>query len=145
MRLERLNPGTVTLAAVASISKAIHDGKFLIMSVLTGHTLTLPAAVGSNAVFYFVETVAPTSATTVIKVQNSTDVMIGSLAVSATAGGTAFPTAAGSDTITENRTTTGGATAGGFVELVDIAPGVWNVRGVLNGSGTVATPFSSTV
>jgi hypothetical protein len=144
VRLERLNPGNVVLAAVLTMSKAIHDGKFSILSVLGGHTVTLPTSVGSGATFYFFESVAPTSNSTVIKVGNSTDIMQGSIGVTGTTSGV-FGTTTTSDTITENRTTTGGAVAGGWVELVDIIAGIWHVRGSLNGSGTVVTPFSATV
>src|SRR5262245_36526890 len=145
MRLARLNPGMVVLDATMTLSKAIHDGKVLILSVLTGHTITLPPAAASGARFRFYEKTAPTSGSTIVKVANAVDIMQGSMAIAVTAGGAAFPTAATSDTITENRTTTGGATAGGFFELEDVAVGVWSVRGVLNGSGAAATPFSATV
>lgn len=144
MRLQKLNPGTVLLAATQQISKAIHDGKYLLLNVLTGHTITLPKAVGSGALFRFFESVAPTSNTTVIKVIDSVDVMAGQISVSGTTTAS-FATAAASDTITLNRTTTGGASNGEWIELVDMLPGIWSVAGSLNGSGAVATPFSSGV
>jgi hypothetical protein len=56
-----------------------------------------------------------------------------------------FTPGANDDTITLNRTTTGGAQNGEWIQLVDIAPGSWWVSGVLMGSGAVATPFSATV
>ena len=46
MRLARLNPGFITLAVTVSLSKALHDGKTLLMNSLTGHTITLPQALG---------------------------------------------------------------------------------------------------
>jgi|SoiMethySBSTD1v2_1073268.scaffolds.fasta_scaffold369650_3 hypothetical protein len=146
MRLQRLNPGSVVMAAVQAISKALHDGKILVLNVLSGHTITLPAAVGSGATFTFIETVAPTSATTVIKVQNGIDVMMGSVRTSLGTGvGTNFPTAATSDTVTLNRGTTGGVSNGEWIQFIDVAPGFWLVEGALNGSGALATPFSATV
>ncbi len=138
------NPQVILLSATMSLSKAIHEDRFLLLNVLSGHTITLPAAVGSKARFVFFESVAPTSGSTIIKVANSTDIMQGNIGVTGTTNGT-FATTTTSDTITENRTTTGGALAGGWIELVDIQSGLWWVRGVLNGSGTVATPFSASV
>jgi hypothetical protein len=138
------NPQVILLAATMTPSKAIHEDRHLLLNVLGGHTITLPPALGSKARFAFFESVAPTSNQTVIKVANSTDIMQGSLGVTGTTSGT-FATTTTSDTITENRTTTGGALAGGWIELIDILSGIWAVRGVLNGSGTVATPFSATV
>lgn len=146
MRIARLNPGFVTLAATVSLSKGVHDGKTLLLSVLAGHTITLPPSAGSGCKLRFLETVAPTSNSNIIKVANSTDVLIGSLGISLSTGvGTIWPTGATSDTITENRTTSGGATNGGWIELEDVALGFWSVKGVLNGSGVLVTPFSATV
>ena len=55
-----------------------------------------------------------------------------------------FETAADSDTITFNGTTTGGI-KGATVELQDVAADLWSVRVVGAASGTEATPFSATV
>jgi len=145
MRLAKGNPNVYVLAAGASTaSKAIHDGAYVVLSALTGHTVTLPAAIGSRARFTFVTTVVPTSNSNIIKVANSVDRMIGQLSVSGTTTAS-FPAGATDDTITANRTTTGGATAGEILWVEDIQPGLWLVYGQLNGSGAVATPFSSTV
>lgn len=147
MRLQKLNPGMVTFPAGASpLSKALHDGKTLIWNSLTGHTFTLPAAVGSGAQFHIVETVAPTSNSNILKVANATDVFIGQARTSlATGVGTTFPTVAASDTITLNRGTQGGVSNGEVIDVEDVAPGVWLIDARLNGSGTLATPFSATV
>jgi hypothetical protein len=144
MRLARLNPGYVVADAVMSLSKALHDGKTVLLSVLTGHTITLPPATGSGCKFNFLERVAATSGNNVIKVANTTDVMIGSVTVVA-AVSNSFPTVAASDTVTLNRGTQGGATNGGWLLVEDVAPGFWAVSGQVNGSGTPATPFGATV
>lgn len=145
MRLQKLNPGVVAAGSTLSLSKALHDGKTILLDTAAGSTVTLPASAGTGAKFKFFESLAPTSNSHVIKVQNSTDVIQGTIAVAATAGGTAFPTTSTSDTVTLNRTTTGGATRGATIEFEDVAVGVWSVKGYTNGSGTVATPFSATV
>jgi hypothetical protein len=150
MRLARLNPGFVTLDATQSISKATHDGKTLLFNVAAGHTITLPAAVGTGCKLRFVTKTAATSGSNIVKVQNATDVIKGNLAISIAAGGAlsafqAEPTVAGADTVTMNRTTTGGAVAGDWLEFEDIAAGVWVVKGVLQGTAAPATPFTATV
>jgi hypothetical protein len=150
MRLARLNPGFITLSAVQSLSKALHDGKTLLLNVLTGHTITLPPALGSGCRLRFVSTVAANANSTIIKVQNTTDVLIGCAQISIAAGGAlscfqAAPTVAGADTLTLNRTTTGGAIAGEIIELEDVLAGFWAIEAVLNGTATPATPFSATV
>lgn|SRR5262245_4669150 len=150
MRLARLNPGFVTLDATQSLSKAIHDGKTMLFTALTGHTITLPQALGSGCRIQFITRIAATSNSNIVKVQNATDVMIGNLALTIAAGGAvsgfqASPTVAGADTITMNRTTTGGAVAGDWIIVEDVATGFWQVRGVLQATATPATPFSATV
>lgn len=144
MRLVKLNPGTVAAGSTLQLSKALHDGKTILLDTLTGSVVTLPPAVGTGARFRFFEKLAATSNSHIIKVQNAIDIMAGSIGVSSTVFN-AFATGATSDTITLNRTTTGGATNGGYIDLEDVAPGVWSVRGIVNGSGTAATPFSATV
>jgi hypothetical protein len=47
--------------------------------------------------------------------------------------------------VTLNGTTTGGVSIGDWVEFEDILGTGWAVRGVVNQSGTEATPFSDTV
>lgn len=111
------------------------------------YTQTLPAATGSGARFRFVVGAVNTS-NHLIKVTGN-DVMYGNIIANST-GDTPdlaqpWPTAADSDTITLNGTTTGGQAVGDFVELIDIAADKWLVFGVVTASGTEATPFSATV
>src|SRR5262249_58177519 len=102
-------------------AKVIEDGVYVVWTAVTGHTVTLPAAIGSRARFTFVTTVVPTSNSNIIKVANSVDRMIGQLSVSGTTTAS-FPAGATDDTITANRTTTGGATAGEILWVADIHP-----------------------
>lgn len=140
------NPQIIVMSAVQQISKAIHEDRMLIMNALAGHVITLPPALASKSRYYFYVTVAPTSNSNIIKVQNAIDVFKGQAAISlATGVGTLWPTAATSDTITANRTTSGGASDGEYYEFTDLAVGVWHVHVRLNGSGVLVTPFSATV
>ena len=120
-----------------------YNGYLTLMSRAAGITITLPAASGSQAVYRFLVITSLSSNSHIIKVANSTDIMVGTMAVAATTG-TAFSTLAASDTITMNATTQGGL-AGSYVEVQDVRTGFWIVRGCLVGSGTAATPFSATV
>jgi hypothetical protein len=56
-----------------------------------------------------------------------------------------WPTAADSDTITLDGTTTGGVAIGDWIEVQDIVADKWAVRGVTTSSGAEATPFSAAV
>jgi hypothetical protein len=147
-RLADTSGRLVAAGSALSVTEAAHDGKIILLDTATGSTCTLPASSGSGAVFRFVVSVVATSNSHVIKVANATDVMSGSIILSDTdtAGtATAFSTAASSDTVTLNRSTTGSVIKGEFVELVDIAAGFWAVNGVLANTGSGATPFSATV
>jgi hypothetical protein len=69
--------------------------------------------------------------------------MTGSASVGGTTG-SVFSTLPASDTLTMNGSTTGGL-AGSYVQVTDIASGIYLVSAALIGSGTPATPFSAAV
>jgi len=148
-----INPGVTTLTATGAITIAAHSGRTLNMAEVGGDaaaTFTLPAATGSGAVFKFVVGVVNTS-NYIIKVADATDTIDGMVIVQndSTAGGTAsliaWPTVAASDTITLDGTTTGGVQIGDYILLTDMIANQYVVSGMLNASGTEATPFSATV
>lgn len=136
-----------TLTASTTITAEQHDGQTLLMGASgAALTFTLPAALGTGAKFRFRVSVVNTS-NYVIQVANSTDVMAGGLIMcnDTDASVSGWETVAASDTITLNGTTTGGVNKGDWIELEDIASGVWGVAGTITGSGTEATPFSAAV
>ena len=142
----------VTLTADTTITNAAHAGRVLLMGEVGGDasaTFTLPAATGTGAEFKFIVSVVNTS-NYVIQVTGN-DTIDGSVVVTndSTDGGTAslisWPTVAASDTITLDGTTTGGVNIGDYVLLTDIATDQYTVSGLLNASGTEATPFSAAV
>ena len=142
----------VTLTADTTITNAAHAGRILLMGEVGGDasaTFTLPAATGTGAEFKFIVSVVNTS-NYVIQVTGD-DTIDGSVVVTndSTDGGTAslisWPTVAASDTITLNGTTTGGVNIGDYILLTDIATDQYSVSGLLNASGTEATPFSAAV
>lgn len=114
-----------------------------------GSTITLPGATGSGRIYRFVVTTLATTNSHILEVANATDIFEGSLSVADVdvggTGGGFFANGSTHDTITFNRTTTGLAAIGDFIEVQDIAVGVFAVRGQYQASGTIATPFSAAV
>jgi hypothetical protein len=135
---------SITAAAIA-LTEGTHDGKVITLNRAAGIAVTLPAAIGSGASFKLFVGTTITSGSITVKVVGN-DTMIGNAVIcndtDATVSG--FETAADSDTITFNGSTTGGI-KGDSIELIDIATDTWWVR--INGSstGAEATPFSATV
>lgn len=130
-------------------TQASDYAKQINLDTLTGSVVTLPAATGSGLKFRFVVTVKATSNSHIVKVANSSDAMQGmiiSTLVGTPTTNNIWPATAGtSDTITLNRTTTGSATVGEWIEVYDIATNVWQVFGVTTQTSGAATPFSATV
>jgi len=131
-----------------TVTQALHSDKIICLDTATGSVCTLPAASGTGSVFRFVVSVLATSNSHVVKVANASDTIAGIVEMvdTDTAGTTtAFATAATSDTITLNRSTTGSVTIGEWLELIDVKANVWAVRGQLSNTASGATPFSATV
>lgn len=132
-------------ASTLTVTKLLHDNKIVTLNRAAGIAVTLPAATGSGNWFRFYVGTTVTSNSTTIKVVGN-DTMSG-LAVSAADGGNTvngWETAADSDTITFDGTTTGGV-LGDFVELIDVAADKWSVRIISSSTGSEASPFSATV
>lgn len=144
----RASGRVVALATATTLSEETHADRVLRLTG-TGSSLaqTLPAATGSGARFYFVVGAVNTS-NHVIKVTGD-DILVGNIITNST-GDTPdlaqpWPTAADSDTITLNGTTTGGAKVADWIECIDAAADTWYIRGVTTSSGSEATPFSAGV
>lgn len=132
-------------AATLAVTEADHDSKVVTLNRAAGIAVTLPAATGSGTRLQFIIGTTVTSNSTTIKVTGN-DIMAGQAIVAQDAADTVvgFETAADSDTITLNGTTTGGI-KGDNIELIDIATDLWWVRVEGSATGTEATPFSATV
>lgn len=146
-RVADVSTRNVALNVSTAITELAHDGKNLIMGGAgAARTHTLPAATGSGARFRFYVG-AVNASNHIIKVTGD-DTMDGHIFVAsdnAANAALAFETAADSDTITLNGTTSGGAAIGDWVELVDIATDQWAVSGMVTETGTEVTPFSAAV
>lgn len=131
-------------AATVTITSADHEGKTITLNRAGGIAVTLPAATGSGARYRFVVGTTFTSSATIKVVGDDTMTGLALLAQDAADTAVVFETAATSDTITFNGTTTGGL-KGADVELIDIAADTWFVNVRSAATGTEATPFSATV
>jgi hypothetical protein len=142
------NNKLTTLATSTTLVPAIHRSKTLLLTG-TGSAFTqkLPPATGSGDKYGFVVGAVNTS-NHVINV-TTTDVMYGQVITCSTTDtpdlAQPWITAADSDTLTLNGTTTGGLAVGDAIEFTDIATGKWMVRGFTTTSGAEATPFSAAV
>lgn len=133
-----INHTTATLA----LDEDTHAGTTVLLNKADGITVTLPTSVGKGANYkFFVGTTFTSNG--VIQV-TTTDIMQGGVSVSTDAGGVTILTAATSDTLTMNGSTTGGL-KGSFVEFEDVSAGIWKVSGFLVSTGAEATPFSAAV
>jgi hypothetical protein len=143
--------GLNTLATATTCTPAIHAGCTNLLGEVGGNaslTVTLPAATGTGHKYKFVVSVVNTS-NYVIQVVGD-DIMQGHIVTDSTSDAAAaevinWKTAADSDTMTFNATTTGGVQIGDWIELTDIASNTWMVYGYTTTSGTEATPFSAAV
>lgn len=131
-------------ASTLAVVEATHEGRTVTLNRAGGIAVTLPAATGSGARYRFVVGTTFTSSAT-IKVTGD-DIMTGIAQYAQDAADTvlAFETAADTDTITFNGTTTGGY-KGTVVELEDIAADTWSVWVAGSATAVEATPFSATV
>jgi hypothetical protein len=137
----------VLAGSTLTLRRDQHDGRTVLFDQIAGSVVTLPAATGSGARFRLVVGVLATSASHKVQV-TGTDIIQGIVNIidTDTSGTTTgFASAADSDTLTLNRSTTGSVIRGEWLELEDIASGVWVVRGQLANTSSGATPFSAAV
>lgn len=137
-------PVTVT-ASTVTITADDHAFRTVNLNRAAGIAVTLPAATGSGDKYSFYVQASVTSNSTTIKVVGN-DIMQGAAFILQDGGDTmvGFETAADSDTITFNGSTTGGL-VGARVELEDVAADTWAVHVRSAATGVEATPFSATV
>jgi hypothetical protein len=141
----------VTIAATDNITQIEHAGRVNLLGEVGGNalvTLTLPAATGSGLEYKFIVSVVNTSSYK-IQVADATDTIDGSVnLLDADANAqTAFVTAADSDTVTLNGTTSGGGSIGDTITLTDIATNQYAIEGqlVCAAGSNPATPFTAAV
>ena len=157
-------PATVVeVTASATLSPTDYAGRIISVggSLAANVVLTLPAintsanpttsgpgqdpSTANNEGVTYTIWVPTTISTSSLKIgTNGTDKFVGSLiSVDTDTSGAVvgFTAGASNDFINLNGTTTGGV-AGTWIQIVAIAANKYMVTGVINGSGTVATPFA---
>jgi len=136
----------VSVTASATMTSAANAGRTMVLDIASGATVTLPAAGGTGNIYKFFVATTVTSNDYIIQVANSSDTMSGMAIVANDGGDTAsiFETAADTDTITMDGTTTGGI-LGAQVEIQDVASNKFSVTVRTAATGTEATPFSAAV
>ena len=158
-------PATVVdITSSTTLNPVDHAGRIIAVggSLAAAVTLTLPAinvtanpttsgpgqdpSTANNEGVVYTIWVPTTISTSSLKIgTNGTDKFVGSLlSVDTDSSGAVvgFTAGASNDFINLNGTTTGGV-AGTWVQIVAIAANKYMVTGVVNGSGTVATPFAN--
>ena len=149
VRVDGVEIRTVAGGATLTLTKGLHDGKTVLWDQAAGTILTLPAATGTGMKLRLVVSVTATTNNHSVACVG-TDEFNGSLTsidVDTADATLAFAAeeADNFDTITFNRSTTGLAAKGDWVELEDVATGVWAITGVFRANGAVASPFTSVV
>ena len=135
-------------AATLAIKPQTHAGKTITLNLAAGIVVTLPTCTGDGDEYEFIVGTTFTGAG-IVKV-TTTDVMVGSATIAQDAADTVvqFDTAAASDTITFNGTTTGGL-AGARIKVRDLkldgTTAKWYVEVFSSATGPEATPFSAAV
>lgn len=144
---QQIQSGIVALVAAAlTITQALHGGKTITVDRAAGSTLTLPAATGTGTVYKIFTGTTITSNDLIIQVASASDIVAGVawMANDTDASVSGFETAADSDTMTMNGTTKGGI-KGDYIQIIDMAAGLFSVQAFLTGTGAEATPFSAAV
>ena len=139
----------VALTASTTLTAADHAFKVITITAATGWALTLPAATGTGDVYKIFSLSDMSEGIGVIQVANATDTMTGGVTCRSDSSNAALffdaAATAGADTITLNRTTTGGVEEGEWFVITDVASGIFHVEGYIVASGSEATPFSAAV
>jgi hypothetical protein len=149
-RVADVSARLVAAGATLAVTQDLHDGKIILLDTAAGSICTLPNATGSGAVYHFAVSVTATSNAHVVETARTADHMTGFINVhdqDGTAAGMYKGNGTTDDTITLNRTTTGGVIGDSF-EVVDIAANLFLVRNAVItcvAGSNIADPFSADV
>jgi|TARA_Y100000310_G_scaffold171987_2_gene172110 hypothetical protein len=134
----------VAITASDTLTAAEHAGRVVKADAAAGLTVTMPAATGTGDVYTIFFGTTVSSNDYIVQAASSSDVFNGGVSISTNIAGVTMLAAATTDTITMNGSTTGGL-VGSWVQLTDVASGVFMLDGFLCSTGTEATPFSAAV
>ena len=129
----------------ATTLTAVQSGALVLMDAAAGFTITLPTPVAGMQ-FEFLQTVTQTSGTQKIYTGSASIFMLGEVLTYTTA--TASPAGFAFDGATHVAYTSNGTTTGGIIGTrivcTALSSTVWAITGQVVGSGTIATPASTT-
>lgn len=124
----------------------LESGSTVLFDRAAGIVYTLPIA-KPGLTFEFITTLSVTTnfAKVIADISTNSPVIIGSVTTSTDIGASPVTFVAGSSiiAIASNGTTTGGQ-IGSRYRLTALSAGTWSITGVQRGTGTFATPFSTT-
>lgn len=137
-------PTPVSVTASAVTLGVAHVGRTTLLNRSAGVAVTLPAATGTGNRYRLV--VGTASNANTVATSPTTDVFAGGVLINDTGDTSAatadfYPTASNSNKMSPT-TAGGGGLKGDWIELEDMASGVWQVTGTFQGALDPATPFS---
>lgn len=137
----------IAAGATLTLDEATHDGMIIHMDQATGSVITLPAATGTGIKYTIIVSVTVTSNLHSINCAGTDEYagVIYAVDTDTSDAIVAYPALAADnfDAIDMDGSTKGGL-SGDRIELVDIASGVWAMKGDINQTGTPASPLSAT-
>lgn len=131
-----------TVAATTLTAK--QSGALVLMDAAAGYTITLPAPVAGMQ-FEFLQTVTQTSGSQKIMTDAATTFILGEVLTitTATASPAGFAFNGSSHIAYLSNGTTSGGIIGTTLKFTALSSTVWAITGVVVGSGTIATPAST--
>ena len=135
--------GSVTTTAATYSLTAAQSETTLYINKNDGCDVTLPAA-APGLMYTIVHQLNHASDTVTINAASSADLFTGDCVIYKEGTGIHIfkPNGTSNYIATLNGTTTGGTHGGGTFEIVGVSASEWHVKGSVQGSGTIATPFS---
>lgn len=141
---QRAEAREIVATSSATTLTAKQSGALVLMDAAVGYTITLPTPVAGMQ-FEFLQTVTQTSGTQKIATSAATVFILGEVLTFTTA--TASPAGFAFDGATHIAYTSNGTTTGGIIgtrlKFEALSSTVWALTGVVVGSGTIATPAST--
>ena len=135
--------GSVTTTDATYTLTEAQSGTTLYINKDDGCDVTLPAATAGLR-YRIVQQLDFSSDTITVTTASTADIYTGDLRNYKEGTGLAIfkPNGSSNYIITLDGTTTGGVKGGGVIDLIAVSGSEWHVSGLVQGSGSVATPFS---
>lgn len=142
--LDNPDGGIVTATAAFTATPLTHAGRTVLLSLLAGFAVTMPAATGSGLVYRFAVGIVNTSGSYAISCPANTlfgNIVNGISGAGGTASTFVATTGTGLTSVTLDALNKGGQSMGDWLALQDVAASKWYCTGVVT-STTPATPFA---